>query len=60
METQAEMSDELSLEDQIAVAWSEFHCASGATNKRVKWREYARLMRKREENREHEPARITR
>jgi len=43
----AEKAGELSLDDRIAIAYSEFRCVEGATNKRVAWREWARLLRKR-------------
>lgn len=42
------MDNELSLNDRIAIAQSEFHCAEGATNKRVKWRTWSELVRRKQ------------
>lgn len=56
MEIQAEIDNELSLQDRIEIARSEFYCADGATNKRVKWRALAELMRRRERSVENDRA----
>ena len=59
MEIQAEMSDELSLQDKITAAHVAFHSACGPGEKRMRWRALAELIRRREENREHESEGIT-
>ena len=49
-----ELQNELSLDDEIAHAYAEFNCAYGATNRRVKWRALAALIRKRSEQKPDE------
>ena len=46
-----ETNNELSLQDKIAAAHVAFRCACGSVAKAVAWREYARLVRKRDEPR---------